>query len=199
MARLALACLLLALCHNSAEAHGRRLPALNASGLEIPSSGHGELIALSRHYGDIIALADRHNTTDPKFRKLSNYARIQRYYCFWGMAPYSASDEESPFNECSHAYLSAAKQLLLYMRDMPAVAPDANALTSKIDAEMVQEGLAFIGCQYSGEVFFTSEFLTPHWELLPKHPPSLIAASVPVVLLAGGSLALRQRKRTRHS
>jgi len=187
--RLAVAFLLLGLAATAAEAHGRRLPSLNATGLEIPSSSHGELLVLYAYYPDIIALADAAKTTDPPFRKLSNFARIQRYYCAWGMAPYAIRDEASPFNECSHAYLSAAKQLLLHMRGMPALMVEAEALVSAIDEEMVRKGVAFIGCQYSGEVFYTSEFMTPHWELVPQHRPTLLAASLPLAVLAIGGLA----------
>lgn len=193
--RLAFTFLALALLGGGAEAHGRRLPSLNATGLEIPSSGHGELIVLSRYYRDISALADRYGTSDPTFRKLANYTRIQRSYCFWGLAPYAASDEASPFNECSHAYLSAAKQLLLHMRDMPALSEEANALVSTIDMEMIRKGLAFIGCQYSGEIFYTSEFVTPHWELVPGHTPTLLAASLPLGALAVAGFARSSSRR----
>lgn len=114
------------------------------------------------------------------------------------MAPFAISDEASPFNECSHAYLSAAKQLLLHMRDMPSLSAEADALTSIIDTEMTREGLAFIGCEYSGDVFYTSEFLTPHWEMVQQHRPTLLMASTPLLLTGlaiGGLVAVRKRGR----
>lgn len=173
----------LALMVGQAEAHGNRAASYNATGLAIPSMSHGALLVLTDHYGAILSLADQAKESDPVFRKLKNYARIQNYYCLWGFAPRAIADETSPFNECSHAYLSAARMLLLHMRDMPSVRAEAGDMVSAIDAEMVRRGSALIQCEYSAEPFYTGGFITPHWEKLAGHTPSLIAALSPLPLV----------------
>ena len=182
----------LALMAGQAEAHGRRAASANATGLAIPSMSHGALLVLDDHYTAILSLADRAKESDPVFRKLRNHARIQNYYCLWGFAPRATEDEASPFNECSHAYLSAARMLLLHMRDMPSVRAEANDMVSAVDAEMVRRGSALIQCEYSADPFYTGDFITPHWEKLVEHRPSLIAALSPFVLVLGFAF-LRRR------
>ncbi len=140
---------------------------------------------LDEHYGAILDIAAKAKESDPVFRKLENYARIQNYYCLWGMAPRAIADEASPFNECSHAYLSAARMLLLHMRAMPSVAATAGDLASTIDAEMTRRGSALILCEYSEEPFYTSAFITPHWENAIEHKPTLLAAVSPLLAVAG--------------
>lgn len=176
-----------------AAAHSSRATSANATGLAIPSMTHGALVVLNDYYGAILALADQAKESDPVFRKLQNYARIQNYYCLWGLAPRAIADEASPFNECSHAYLSAARMLLLHMRDLPSVQASANGMISRIDAEMVHSGSALILCEYSADPFYTSGFITPHWEKLPGHAPSMAAALSPLPALAG--LALLRKRR----
>lgn len=168
-----------------AEAHGSRAASYNATGIAIPSMSHGALLVLDEHYRAILDLADGAKESDPVFRKLRNHTRIQNYYCLWGLAPRAIADEESPFNECSHAYLSAARMLLLHMRDMPSVRAGASDLVSVVDAEMVRRGSALIQCEYSAEPFYTGGFITPHWENLASHRPSLVAALSPPVLVLG--------------
>lgn len=166
-------------------AHSSRASSANATGLAIPSMSHGALAVLDEHYGAILDIAARAKETDPVFRKLENYARIQNYYCLWGFAPRAIADEASPFNECSHAYLSAARMLLLHMRGMASVAAPAGDLASVIDAEMVRRGSALVLCEYSEEPFYTSAFVTPHWENAITHRPTLLAALSPVLAVAG--------------
>ena len=164
-------------------AHSSRTASPGDGGLRFSSATHGELLVLSAYRGEIVALAKSVTATDPDFRRLMNYAAIEFSYCGWGLAPFALTDEESPFNECSHAYLSAKKALLVHMRGMPAVAKRADALISRIDAAMVREGASFVGCQYSGEDFSTASFVTPHWELLWSHTPSAASAGG---VIAGG-------------
>ena len=45
------------------------------------------MAVIARFQGEIEHLADRQMPTDPTFRGLLNYARIQRTYCLWGLAP----------------------------------------------------------------------------------------------------------------
>lgn len=158
-----------------AAAHSNR-PVASGSGLAFPSASHGELVVLSAYRGEILGLARSVVDTDPDFRRLMNYAAIEFSYCGWGLAPGAIGDEASPFNECSHAYLSAERALLLHMRGMPSVAEKAGELASRIDAAMVLNGASLIGCVYSGEGFNTADFVTPHWENVWTHGPSAATA-----------------------
>lgn len=74
---------------------------------------------MSDYRSGIIDLASRAVDTNEPFRRMLNYAEIQYSYCLWGRMPGSVTDEESPFNECAHAYLAATKAVLLSMREMP--------------------------------------------------------------------------------
>ncbi|MGE6786414.1 hypothetical protein ACQKGL_28230 [Ensifer adhaerens] len=168
-----------------AHAHSSHSASYNAIGLAIPSMTHGALDVLDDHYAAIVGIADQAKESDPVFRKLKNYTRIQYYYCLWGIAPRAISDEASPFNECSHAYLSGARSLLLHMRQMPSVTEAAGRLASAIDIEMVHRGTALVLCSYSAAPFFTGAFVTPHWENVTTHSPTLVAAVCFFALVAG--------------
>lgn len=177
--------LFLGLCP-PASAHSNR-SAGSGEGLAFPSASHGELLVLADYRGEILGLARRVVDTDPDFRRLMNYAAIEFSYCGWGLAPGAIGDETSPFNECSHAYLSAERALLLHMRTMPSVGEKAGELASRIDADMVRNGASLIGCVYSGEGFNTADFVTPHWENVWTHGPS--AATAGGVIVFGAALS----------
>lgn len=172
----------------SAIAHERHAAPRDTSGVPIPSLSHGEMAVLENYRGTIFDLADSVRDPDGDFRTLLRYSSLEHSYCFWGLAPGTIADEQSPFNECAHAYLAAIKALLLRMRDMPSVRDRAGVLISEIDAEMALKGAAFIGCQYSGESFNSAEFVTPHWENLPGHPPSLYTLGGFLLLLASPAI-----------
>lgn len=116
---------------------------------------------IAPYYGRIIAIAEDVSDTDETFRRLLNFAQIQRAYCLWGMMPGSVSDEESPFNECSHAYLAAAKAVLLQMRTMKGETAPVDDLVSEIDATLVRNNLSLILCKFSGESFNTADLVRP--------------------------------------
>ncbi|MFK0382346.1 hypothetical protein [Agrobacterium sp. NPDC090273] len=164
-------------------AHGSYKPG-NTSGVEIGSLSHGEMGVVAEFRTSILAVARTVEKTDSKFRSLLNFEGIQRTYCMWGIMPGSNTDEGSPFNECSHAYLSAAKELLMHMRTMPDVSNQAGDLISRIDREATLRGVAFIGCEYSGEVFNSAEVVTPHWENVAAHMPTMLAFSGLTAFLA---------------
>ena len=89
---------------------------------------------------------------------------IQSFACLWGVVPGSVADEESPLNECAHAYLAAARALLLQLREATGVDHDAvEALIRKIEAEMLTNGASLTLCRYSDEPFNTNEVIWPHW------------------------------------
>lgn len=145
------------------------------SGIPIMSITHGEMAIIDRHIGDIFALAAKVRNADGTFLILLRYSRLQYADCLWGLVPTSISDEESPFNECSHAYLAAAKDVLFKMRDMSMVGTEANEIVSRISYEAALEGAAFVGCIYSGEGFNTADRVRPHWHDVPFHLPTLLS------------------------
>ncbi|MDX8528546.1 hypothetical protein RFM68_29115 [Mesorhizobium sp. MSK_1335] len=166
-------------------------------GIQIPSLTHGQMAVIARYRGDILDLAQRQTVTDPTFRRLYNHGNLQYTYCLWGLMPGSLGDEESPFNECSHAYLATAKALLTYMATMPSAAREAKALISDIDADMVRSGASWILCQFSGESFSTGAVIEPRWRDIFFHMPSLavLVATVAAMIAAGRSISGAPRKR----
>lgn len=148
------------------------------------------MAVIADYRGEILALAARQARTDPTFRRLLDFGNIQYTYCLWGMVPGSLRDEDSPFNECSHAYLSAAQALLVHMRSMGEGAEAAEALISRIDADMVRNKASFAQCQFSGETFNTANVIFPIWRDVPSHAPSLVALSTLAVTFAGGTILL---------
>ena len=159
-------------------------------GIQIPSLTHGQMAVIARYRGDIIDLARRQTVTDPTFRRLYNHGNLQFTYCLWGLMPGSIGDEESPFNECSHAYLATAKALLTHMSTMPSAEREAKALISDIDADMVRGGASWILCQYSGEAFSTGAVVEPRWRDMLFHLPSLavLLATIAALIGAGWSI-----------
>jgi hypothetical protein len=186
----------------AAQAHSSK-PVADDSGIAIPALTHGQMAVIADHRGEILDLAARQAHTDEPFRRLMNYGAIQYTYCLWGLVPGSLRDEQSPFNECSHAYLSAAQALLLYMRTMPGNAPtfqrEIDSLASRIDADMVRRGASLVLCQFSDETFNTASLIRPAWSAVPSHPPSLIAFAVLAMGLTAGAIGLAGGRRARPS
>ncbi len=147
----------------------------------------------------IIDLASQATDTNEPFRRLLNYAQIQYSYCLWGRMPGSVTDEQSPFNECAHAYLAATKAVLIAMRDMPQEAEAAAAIISNADAEMVRRGLSLITCRFSGEAFNTADVVRPHWSEIPMHPASMASLSGLMAIVGGIFFAARRLLRAQSS
>ena len=175
----------------NALAHGRSAGSSHA-GLDIPEISHGEMAVISDYRGRIIDLASRAVDTNEPFRRVLNYAEIQYSYCLWGRMPGSVSDEESPFNECAHAYLAAAKAVLLEMRGMPGEAVAADEIISAVDADMVRRSLALITCRFSGEAFNTADVVKPRWSKVPFHTASMALLTGLAALFALLVIALRR-------
>jgi hypothetical protein len=175
----------------SASAHGRSAGGSHA-GIPIPEISHGEMAVVSDYRGRIMALAARAVDTSEPFRRVLNYAEIQYSYCLWGRMPGSVTDEDSPFNECAHAYLAATKAVLLSMRDMPQEAAAAGDIVSAVDAEMVRRGLSLITCRFSGEAFNTADVVRPRWGEIPFHAASMASLSGLAALLGMAFLGLRR-------
>jgi len=158
-----------------AQAHRRHAGApLKADGIPIPSLSHGQMAVLSRYRVEILDLAARQARADPVFRRLLRFGNTQYAYCLWGLVPGSIADEESPFNECSHAYLAATRALLLHMAAAPDGEP-ASALVQRIELDMLINRTSLVLCRYSEEPFNTAEIVQPRWREVPSHPASLLA------------------------
>ncbi len=173
----------------AADAHRRGADA-DVSGIAIASLSHGQMAVIARYRGDILALAARQAQADATLHRLLNFGNIQHTYCLWGLVPGSIADEDSPFNECAHAYLSAARELLAHMR---ATSPDRRAvedLVSRIDADMVRNQTSFVQCQYSGDTFNTASLVRPAWGEVPAHLPSLATFAGLAASMVAGSFAL---------
>jgi hypothetical protein len=122
----------------------------------------------------ILDLATRQIPTDPTMRRLEGFINLQFFDCMWGMVPGSVEDENSPFNECSHAYLAATRALLMHLETMPGDRTAIRALIAKIEREMLDNEASLVMCRYSDEPFNTAERIQPHWRDISHHLPSLM-------------------------
>ncbi len=103
-----------ALAHNQAAS-----PAASGAGIAIPSIAHGQMTVFARNRAAILDLAAQQTPTDLTMRRLQSFVNLQFFACVWGLAPGGIDDEDSPFNECSHAYLAATRALLVHLQAMP--------------------------------------------------------------------------------
>ena len=172
----------------AAEAHRRINPA-EIQGIPINGLSHGQMAVVADYRSEIMRLAARERQADDTFMRLLNYGNIQYAYCLWGLVPGSLSDEESPFNECAHAYLSAAHGLLAHMRETSRDKGSVEDLVSRIDADMVRRQASFVQCQFSGDTFDTASVVRPFWSEVPAHLPSLAAFSgLGLAIAAAGAM-----------
>ena len=146
------------------------------------------MAVISNNLSAIRALAGARIGFDMTTWRLEDYLNLQSFACLWGLVPGSIADEQSPFNECAHAYLAAGRALLLQLRKAPGADHKAvDALIGKIEVEMLANGASLTLCRYSDEPFNTSDVIFPRWSEIPTHPPS--AASAALVLVGIGSVA----------
>jgi hypothetical protein len=166
-------------------AHSGNLPDGPDSGIPIANITHGQMQVLARHSGAVLDLAARQYGLDESFRRVLNYAHVQKSWCAWGLMPGSVSDETSPFNQCSHAYLAATQDLLLRMSVLPSRTRAVDELVRRIEIEMMENGAALQLCQYSDEFFNNAMTLTPDWGAALHHPTSLVSLSGLALAIAG--------------
>jgi hypothetical protein len=147
------------------------------AGVSIPSLTHGQMAVIRDNLPAIRALASARLGFDLTTWRLEDYLNLQSFACLWGIVPGSITDEESPFNECAHAYLAAERALLLELAQEPAADHKSiNPLISKIEVEMLADGASLNLCRYSDEPFNTNEIIWPHWGMAPFHPPTAMMA-----------------------
>lgn len=184
--------LLVAAIPGQAVAH--RSAVVAADGLPIPSLPHSQLAMVAEYRQVILQVADRQPRWDDTLIRLRNFIDIQRMTCLWGMVPNSLADEDSPFNECSHAYLSGTMALLLHLRDREGgpgrSSGEASRLLDRMSMTMLANETAPMLCAYSGEPFNTADVIAPHWSGIPFHRTSLLFLCGVVALSAAavGSL-----------
>ena len=85
------------------------------AGVSMPSLTHGQMAVIRHNLPAIKALASARLGFDLMTWRVEDYLNLQFFACLWGIVPGSVTDEESPFNECAHAYLAAGRALLLQL------------------------------------------------------------------------------------
>lgn len=154
-----------------AGAHSGKAPAGPDSGIGIPALTHGQMAGMAPSNRAILDLAARQPAPDSEFQRVLNFARIQQAWCAWGLMPGGVSDESSPFNPCSHAYLAASRDLLLRMAATPD--PRAAALLRRVELDMIANSSATELCAFSGDGFNTAQVVKADWSAALTHPKSL--------------------------
>lgn len=147
--------------------------AMVEEGIPIPDISHGQMAVIAANRPAILELAALQTPTDRVMRRLETFINLQFSACVWGLVPGSLRDEDSPFNECTHAYLAATQALLLHLREMPGDRAPVRALAAAIELEMLQNQASLVLCRYSGESFNTAEIVQPNWRDMAFHPGSL--------------------------
>jgi hypothetical protein len=163
-------------------------------GVSIPSLTHGQMAVIRDNLSAIRALASARLGFDLTTWRLEDYLNLQSFACLWGIVPGSITDENSPFNECAHAYLAAGRALLLQLGREPAADHKSiDALITKIEVEMLADGASMNLCRYSDEPFNTNEIIWPHGGMAPFHAPTLAAFGAVFALLASAVFWLARR------
>lgn len=156
----------------AANAHVARSGNTAVTGVPIPEITHGQMPVIAGHLSEILALAARQPAPATDFHRVLNYAKIQRTFCLWGLVPGSISDEASPFNACSHAYLAAARDLLIRMTAGGGT-PAAVELARRVDGDMIRASTALQFCNYSALPYDTAKVVWPIWADVAGHPATI--------------------------
>lgn len=157
-------------------AHRREAPHDAATdGIAVPDLLHGQMAAIAANRAAILDLAARQTPTDRVMRRLETFINLQFSACLWGLVPGSLQDEDSPFNECTHAFLAATRALLLHLQGMPGDRAPARALMARVELDMLRSQAPLAVCRYSDEAFNTAEVIGPAWTDVPFHSASLVS------------------------
>ncbi len=180
-------------------AHHRDTPHVAATdGIVIPDLLHGQMAVIAANRAAILDLAARQTPTDRVMRRLETFINLQFSACLWGLVPGSLRDEDSPFNECAHAYLAATRALLLHLQGMPGDRAPARALMAAVELDMLRSQAALAMCRYSDEAFNTAEVIRPAWRDVPFHPASLMSVlGLALAAIGCGWMAARWRSPSR--
>jgi hypothetical protein len=171
---IALAALLLA---GPARAHhARPLSEAEKAGVAIANLTHGQMRVMAGWRAPILALAATVFRPDWSLHRLLVHEEIQFHACAFGLMPGAITDEASPFNECSHAYLATDLEILRRLTTSEERGGEARALMDKVSLDMATNADALLGCQYSGESFNTASTVYPDFAGIPRHWPSALVA-----------------------
>lgn len=162
-------------------------------GAAIAAISHGEMPIVATYRSRILHLAGRQPVTDPTLRRLAGFVSLQHFACFWGLVPGSLTDEQSPFNECTHADLAGALALLKHMTGMPGNQSAAKELQARINAEIAADPGAAAICSNSSETFDSADVIGPDWQLAPRHGPTVLTFAALAALLVMGLAVARRR------
>ncbi|MBV9289204.1 MAG: hypothetical protein JO288_15545 [Hyphomicrobiales bacterium] len=169
-------------------------------GISIPSLTHRQMAVISDNLSAIRALASGRIGFDMTTWRLEDYLNLQAFACLWGLVPGSIADEESPFNECAHAYLAAGRALLFQLREAPGADHKAvDALIGKIEVEMLANNASLTVCRYSDEPFNTNEVVFPRWSEIPSHSPTAAFAALVLVAIGGATWGAWPKRSARRS
>ena len=179
-----------------AAAHHRGVPHDGpVLGVAIAAITHGEMLLIAKYRTLILDLAARQPVTDPTLRRLEGFVSLQYFTCFRGLVPGSLSDESSPFNECSHAYLAGTRALLAHMAEMPGDQSAAKALQERINTEIASDPAFGAFCSNSQEVFDNASIVMPDWTMMAAHPPTVLTFSAFMLLISAGAGTVFYRSR----
>lgn len=175
-------------------AHGGTVSSAGeARGIEIAALNHGDMALLFPYRAAIISLAERQTETDETLRRLLNFTKLQIAYCFWGLVPDAVSDEESMFNECSHAYLAGAAALLNNLQTRPQARTQALAIKAAIEGDRAAAPWLVL-CAYSSRQFYTGQIISPIWSMLAQYGYLPGVFLLFVTLLAMARTILKSRR-----
>ncbi|MFN4128343.1 MAG: hypothetical protein ACK4GC_00775 [Paracoccaceae bacterium] len=174
---------LIALQAGATSAHVSQTGSGPVAGVPIAEITHGQMPVISRYGSDILALAARQPAATGDFQRVLNYTRIQKAYCLWGLVPGSISDESSPFNACSHAYLAGMRELLLRMTAQGGT-PAAVDLARRVDGDMIASSTALEFCDYSATPYDTATVVRPVLADMAGHPGTAASLGGLAALLA---------------
>jgi len=177
-----------------ASAH-HQLKNLDTSGLSIPNLTHGQLKVMTRYRTTILALAEKQISPDRETRTLQNFANLQFAYCLWGLVPGSVTEENNPFNACSHAYLAASKALLERLQTVGDDRVEANALAAQINSDMLQQHSALEICGNSVDPFNTASIILPEWFDVTFNPLIILLSIIVLGTATGLVIAGRRNQR----
>jgi hypothetical protein len=193
-------CILLSIVPTlSARAHSQgAVRTAPEDGISIPNISHGQMIVMADNRAAILELAARQAPTDRVMRRLQGYINLQFSACLWGLVPGSVADEDSPFNECAHAYLAATRALLLHLQDMPGDRAAVRALVEKIELEMLTNEASLVMCLYSEQSFNTAQVIYPDLSSVPYHVLSLMVfGGLALTIVGCASMAVRWKPDSR--
>ena len=165
-----------------------------AEGIAIPSLSHGQMAVIAANRAAILNLAARQMPTDRVMRRLQGFISIQFSACAWGLVPGSL-EEDSPFNECTHAHLAGTQALLLHLQGMPGDRTAVHALVERIELDMLANDAALVLCRYSDEPFNTAEVVYPRWGDATASTAGVVTAACFMLAGCGAWWRVRWRRR----